>query len=374
MSVSHYMESQHLGLAKLNGGEDGGSRPLKDFIVSSGCTVLEDLLELKRRGWDAGTRLDAHFTKLRQRSAISSSRGDERFWIRKMYSSMAEMDSALGLIPRLKPFRFLDLGCAPGGYSTYILEKCINSTGVGITLPVEDGGHVFAMSEKYLQDRYEVHYQDLTTYDAAAPSRVAKDDSPLPFPKHSFDFVILDGHPLWSRQYDWNTAWVLLVSQLLIVLHAVKAGGSLFVKLDRPESPFGARFMYLLDSISTTMKTIKPNTVHGNRGTFYALARGVRLDEQTERFIQTLQDLRMKYELAGEPMDRRGLDSVRLDGFQGLPQSALDSIVPLGLIKTVWLPRLIELGTPVWKVQKEHLTVFLRKKKVSMENDIDEEL
>src|SRR5262245_32273298 len=102
-----------------------------------------------------------------------------------MKNVLEEVDQALRCIPEMCPIRFLDVGCVstirsystfviigcffpscrccPGGFSSYILNKNVHSTGVGISLDVESGGHAFLLEEN-LRPRLELKLTDLTRY------------------------------------------------------------------------------------------------------------------------------------------------------------------------------------------------------------------
>lgn len=56
---------------------------------------------------------------------------------------------------------FLDIGCAPGGFSSWILENDVHSKGVGVTLPSNEGLN-WALDDKYrAESRYGLHEADV---------------------------------------------------------------------------------------------------------------------------------------------------------------------------------------------------------------------
>ncbi|KAG8692614.1 hypothetical protein FRC11_003486 [Ceratobasidium sp. 423] len=175
---------------------------------------------------------------------------------------------------------FLDLGCCPGGFSTYILTRHPNARGMGVSLPIEYGGHSLAVPLN-LRDRLQVHWADITMLDHA-PSLVQGfwDTSIFqtsPIPERAFDFVIVDGHQppcmlvddpraLWSRDR-------LLISQLLAALRAVKPTGTLFAKLSLQVSvPLMERIVLALSRLTPIpIRAVKPTSIYATAGTFYVL-------------------------------------------------------------------------------------------------------
>ncbi|KIO30243.1 hypothetical protein M407DRAFT_225080 [Tulasnella calospora MUT 4182] len=331
-------------------GEDP-EESLSGLVGASGCQVLEELRELTRKGWEDRS-LDAHFASRIRKSATASTPESEVTWLKTYGKSIREMDNIKNFVPS-GFLNFLDLGCAPGGYSKYVMEKNQLAFGTGICLPVYDGGHYFILP-RYLRSRYTTHYSDMTKYDLLADG-TNESDPPLPFRPASFHLVIADGHPLHTREFSVAVPHVLLLSQLIIALIAVKEGGTIFIKLNKPATFMTASLLYLLDSICDSLETVKPRTVHGNRGGFYAIARGIRRGPTLNQYLDELRSMRQEF--IDNPPD--------WDNFLRI----YEQIVSLAQLKEEFIPRLIELGTPVWEVQKECLATFLQRKGVKIADD-----
>ncbi|KAG8986505.1 hypothetical protein FRB90_003968 [Tulasnella sp. 427] len=324
---------------------------LSNLIIASGSEILAQLRELTRKGWE-DRRLDEHFASRIRQSAAPSTPGSEVTWIKTYCRSMREMDTLKEFVPT-GFLNFLDLGCAPGGYSKYVMEKNQRAFGTGICLPVHDGGHYFILP-RYQRSRYTVHYADMTKYDLLADG-TNESDIPLPFRPASFHLVIADGHPLHTREFSVAVPHVLYLSQLVIALSAIKQGGTIFIKLNKLATPMTAAILYLFDSISTSLETVKPHTVHGNRGTFYAIARGIQRGQTLDRHMDVLRSMRQEF--IDSPPDWNTFLRI------------YEQIVPFAQVKSELIPRLIELGTPVWEVQRECLAIFLLRKGVNVEDD-----
>ncbi|KIO30245.1 hypothetical protein M407DRAFT_225084 [Tulasnella calospora MUT 4182] len=319
-------------------------KSLSTSIIATGCKVLAELQQLNQKGWEDPS-LDAHFQNWKAVSAQPSTAETASNWLKTYCKSMHEMNRQMKFIPD-GPLNFLDLGCAPGGYSKCALETNPRATGTGLCLPFHDGGHLF-MLPTYMRTRYTVHYADMTKY-SLRKGETTDLAPPLPFPPASFDLIIADGHPLHTREFNERVPHVLLVTQLIITLEAIKEGGTIFIKLSKPASFTTASVLYLLDSICSSLETIKPRTVHGNRGTFYAIARGVQRGEAMEGYVDIL--YKMRQDFLNGALD---LDNVL---------SHYEQIITLARLREIYIPRLIELGTPVWEVQREHLERFIRDK------------
>ena len=59
--------------------------------------------------------------------------------------------------------RFLDLGCAPGGFAAWILEENVHAAGVGITLSAEAKG-IRMHLDSGLLERFDLRYGDVRDY------------------------------------------------------------------------------------------------------------------------------------------------------------------------------------------------------------------
>ncbi len=222
--------------------------------------------------------------------------------------------------------------------------------------------------------RYEYIEQDLLEYDLS-PHSVPCPVSSLalrPLPDAflgRFQVVLSDGHPLRTYHSPDDTIdtlvgphahrGLLLITQLIIALTAVQAGGTILVKLTHIEGSPSAQLLYLLDAISDTLVVHKPATMHKIRASFYAIAKGVGGTEDRaalkERYIAGLRTLWLELRTGGSYGGGRGLVDSDLD-FIATPEEILDTEGYLG--------RLVELGRPVWATQVQGLRFMFEKKGV----------
>ena len=167
--------------------------------------------------------------------------------------------------------------CCPGGFSSYILNKNPNANGTGVSLPVDDGGHEFLLEERH-RSRLQLFNANLTYYQLGPTVIDNERLQSLPFDiiGAPFDVVLLDGPQLRTQAsaLPWDIDR-LLISQLILGIQSVRNGGTMILKLPLPHKPVSARILYLFDATSSRTLRWKPNIMHANRGTFYAVAKGV---------------------------------------------------------------------------------------------------
>ncbi|CUA77263.1 hypothetical protein RSOLAG22IIIB_12649 [Rhizoctonia solani] len=211
---------------------------------------------------------------------------DEESYLLRMRYAMQEMDSEIEFVTGK---RFLDLGCCPGGFSTYVLNKLPDVLGDGVSLPVQLGGHSLAIPYS-LRTRFTVHWGDITRFNHALEHNGSgKFNGLAPFPvlPNTYDLVIADGHrpPVFLRQLGREHSYardLLLVSQLLAAIRAVKVGGSVLVKLslslaNHTLDGFMHRVVIALGELSSRVPLValKPKSIYATAGSFYVLVRGV---------------------------------------------------------------------------------------------------
>ncbi|CAE6467962.1 unnamed protein product [Rhizoctonia solani] len=211
---------------------------------------------------------------------------DEESYLLRMRYAMQEMDAEIEFVIG---DRFLDLGCCPGGFSTYVLNKLPSILGDGVSLPVELGGHSLAIPQA-LRPRFTVHWGDITKFNHAhehvGPGQL-RGLVTFPIPSNTYDLVIADGHrpPVILKQVGCEHRYArdfLLVSQLLAAIRAVKVGGSILIKLslslaNETLDGFMHRVVITLGGLSSHLPlvTLKPKSIYATAGSFYVLVRGV---------------------------------------------------------------------------------------------------
>ncbi|SJL17457.1 uncharacterized protein ARMOST_21008 [Armillaria ostoyae] len=331
---------------------EGHVDPITAAIEQSGFTELNHLNRLRRMGNESPI-MDRHYDTQRN-TADNADKKTERAWYFRMRQIMEEIDRFCPVcVVNDRDFRFLDLGCCPGGFSSYVLDKNPRATGFGISLSPQEGGHSFLMDENLL-DRYSIMFANMARFELGPNS----DLDSLPIPAESFDLVIMDAHHL--RNQPHMAAHKVYISQLILGLKAVKTGGSIVLKLHRIESDYSARLLYLLDKVSWEIKTFKPMTMHRERGSFYVIVRGVGLDRRGRPSVerQTLlqhavESFRTLWVNLGEEGSER---SVVVED--------LNFIITVDELVREYTYRLGCLGRKVWEIQIRALEALFRKRRV----------
>ncbi|KAJ7598635.1 hypothetical protein C8J56DRAFT_769900 [Mycena floridula] len=330
---------------------------LKHDLIERGAIELDLLNRLKRQGWE-DPRLDQFF--LEQRKIADTAGPDlNLMWFKRMRKVFKEIDTQTSCVSSSGPIEFLDLGCNPGGFTSYILNKNQAATGLGISLPVERGGHVFTL-EMRLRTRFNLFEADLNQYQLGPVEAKGLTDLPSAISTgRTIDLAILDGHHLRKNlQADPWDIDVLLVSQIIIALQSVRLGGTMVIKLSRIDRVRTIKLMFMLDALSATLFTVKPVTMHNKRGSFYAVAQAVGFGLQGHEigfFVAEFKKVWWELKFGGK--DGKGR-------FMAL--SDLDFIITSDTLrcdKVQYLDRVIELGRDVWRIQTVALEKLLGQNK-----------
>ncbi|KAJ3841950.1 hypothetical protein F5878DRAFT_609047 [Lentinula raphanica] len=358
---------------------------------------LQRLKNLKRLGQKSQLFRD-HFRE-QQDNADNAGPDLQQVWLKKMKKIMNQIDNSraaekLWVVPFAnRPFRFLDLGCCPGGFSTYILKKNKESTSVGVSLDPAQGGHPYLLEEA-LRPRQTVIFADMTTFllgcsetqlEVSDPSFQLHHDTyftahsgpPLiPIPKvllaRDFDLVLLDAHHLRNQTSNSNSD-LLAISQVLLALLSIKFGGTIVMKLASPDTQYTATMLFMLDMLSSSIHVHKPYAMHRVQNTFYVIARGVGGKPDRRLYMQdeVIPGLRRVWERLRQRADverQTPLSGRNHPGGQGgLVMGDLDFIVNKQQLGG-YGERLHELCASVWKLQVEALETRLSEMGISTDS------
>ncbi|KZV64484.1 hypothetical protein PENSPDRAFT_669002 [Peniophora sp. CONT] len=268
-------------------------------------------------------------------------------WFNSMKLAFKEMDDVFKLTQSADGFEFLDIGCCPGGFSSYILEANPKAIGTGISLEVSQGGHEYLL-EEHLRSRFELIWADVTKYRLGPLCTNAATYTPLPFSHLShpngFALVLLDGHALRntagpSLSALHTLADRLLISQLIIAFDVIRAGGTIVMKLNDIRNPTTKRLLYLFDALAADVRTWKPVCIHATRPTFYIIARGIRCGPSAHSFGSVQEELQALW--------------ARLTMGQTMDGDSLNFIVDGHTLKTTYARRLSELTNHIHVVQAQ---------------------
>ncbi|KAG8710156.1 hypothetical protein FRC08_017539 [Ceratobasidium sp. 394] len=162
------------------------------------------------------------------------------------------------------------------------------------------------------------------------------------------------------RPWNWTR---LLVSQLLLGLRAVGAGGTMFIKLSHVERPLTARILIALCRVANHVRTVKSRRLHVNRGTFYVVVQGVQTScAEYEELVSGLE--RLWYVMTFEGNEGYGRDITWAE--QDYVVRWTEVMSPRGVVCVV------RLGTRIWQIQRDALREFLKWKGVDIEGSKEE--
>ncbi|KAH9912465.1 uncharacterized protein B0H18DRAFT_1157309 [Fomitopsis serialis] len=170
---------------------------------------------------------------------------------------------------------FLDLGCAPGGSSTWILQNNRNARGIGITLSPDAGGLRLQLDSPFLE-QLQVRYEDLCKI---ASGGEAIEDTPAT----GFDLVVAHAAIMFRDDVRWTQSIALTYAQLLIAFQHIAQDGSLVISLRSRPLNWVVDIVRALDEAFTSVHAV--NTMYQGRRPFVnVVCRGFRAgtDERNE--------------------------------------------------------------------------------------------
>lgn len=216
----------------------------------------------------------------------------------KCYGVMAELVEAHNNLDSFVPesgFRFLDLGCAPGGFSSYLLEdpRCIN--GFGVTLPSASGGFPMRLRNPkfFLQqaDLFEIGPMDVISSEVHVCI---------------CDAQYLRNNVAWDERYrgvrcrsKQHGVWALLMKQFWLGLTRLATGGMLIFRFGwRDAEPDDLatiwykrctlRLFSLLHDLFTHVKEVKSDYFNALQSSFYVCCAGFKAERFKERQVAKL--------------------------------------------------------------------------------------
>lgn len=239
----------------------------------------------------------------------------------EIYES-AQNGTMQGMLPQV---RFLDLGCAPGGFSGCLLQDSLfgsNSVSYGVTLPPHLGGFHMA----FASDRFSTQFEDI----------LALQTTDLVCADNSIDMCIADAQYLSNlfkkkdlkNQYRGTRVksqqlgiWALTVKECQLAFAKLRTGGGFVFRfgwrgVDKDFHPSGeqvpaallAKYLQeeewykalthwlfsVLKSLFTTLRPFKSEYVHQADVSFYMVCRG--FDRQKYESFNWEEKLRRAFE------------------------------------------------------------------------------
>ncbi|OCH88070.1 hypothetical protein OBBRIDRAFT_735136 [Obba rivulosa] len=230
--------------------------------------------------------VEQHFTAIRE-CQLHAAPSAGRVHLRSYEHAFGELDRTCGgCFGGGKIRTFLDLGCSPGGFSSWILKHNRSATGVGITLPDADAKWAMPDDMISMPDRYRVQFDDLNNLTMCAITEgreplIDQTNQASSAPTHGgFDLVIAGAFPTLSGRISWFVRARLFFSQLLIVLSNLAQGGSCVVCINAKP------FLWIVDAIGmlrryfTDIGASKAGKLHSVRTSCYLVCRNFGASEE----------------------------------------------------------------------------------------------
>ena len=246
----------------------------------------------------------------------------------------------------------LDICMAPGGYSASALKYSPHARVSGLTLPVAQGGHRLVIPYGRMDARVSVRFADITML--ATEIGLTAIDIPEDHPDRAnfsferlwagklYDLVFCDGQVLRTQATHIATyrergeAGRLMCSQLLFAMQRIKPGGTLIMLLHKVELWKTMKLLNTFDKIAQ-IELLKPVAGHRTRSSFYLVAKDVRPGEAVA--LAAAAEWKTSWNNA--------TFSVSADTDEDNEE--------LSRLLESFGERLIELGNPIWEIQKNAL-------------------
>jgi hypothetical protein len=176
---------------------------------------------------------------------------------------------------------FVDICSAPGMYSKIILDKFDKTTGIGVSLPVEEGGVPYTITDS----RYKIFYKNILdkTYKLELADHLKLD---------------LGLASCVSYQHDAKNAFYLnmqlILKSLMLIFPNLKKGGNLIINLTIKNVELAFNVVNTLSSFFTNFKLWKSPTVWSTKNTFYFFGYDFKENYSPENLSNILE--KIKYE------------------------------------------------------------------------------
>lgn len=303
------------------------------------------------QGWQ-NPEGDIHWKNKREQANTADEEAAERFY--KMTKTIAEeMQSKTQALtlegPDMQPLRSLDICMAPGGFTWGTLKYNQGAIACGITLPTEAGGYkswVTLPSER-------VKFMDVTML----ASEFGVDSIPTSHPDHSlfvterpfldeqFNIIFCGGAVLRNHDISEDRKRFertrLTTSQLILAMQRILPGGTMVVLLRRLDAWHTIRLLLQFDSFSH-IRVFKPYKYHAVRATFYLVAKNVQPEAESAK--TALEEWKKTWYRA------------TFGGDEGTGEAEPEiDVESANAVLEEFGPRIIQLATPVWKIQADAL-------------------
>ena len=265
-----------------------------------------------------------------------------------------EIDAASGgalSLPHNHP-RVLDLCMAPGGLTASSLKHSPHAVVCAVTLPQDLGG----LKIIHRRDmRVTMKFADITMLHTEFGVTEIPNDH-CEFSQFSdqrlwhgelFDLIFCDGQVLQSHEpyiADYRRpveAIRLTAGQLILAMQRIKSGGTLIMLLHDVGAYESIKILSVIDKIAK-IQLFKPVSAHRKDGTFYVIAKD--LQPGHPEAVAAVNEWKNIWKELTFPV----IDTKALISKPGRAEEAAELLERFA-------GRVVELGEPIWQVQKEAL-------------------
>lgn len=180
---------------------------------------------------------------------------------------------------------FLDLGCAPGGFSTWVLKNNEACRGAGVSIGADENGWELVQAgwRESMLERYEFLEADIR--DETTSVKIQGMIQAL----GTCDLVIAcavlkqqGATEAQEEQPEQGSKYTALqISQLVLALRSLKEGGCLVAAMTSKPSPMRVTLILLLKQIFESVITTRGKTLHRARGSYYLVCKSRKADVST---------------------------------------------------------------------------------------------
>ncbi len=176
---------------------------------------------------------------------------------------------------------FADICSAPGMYSKIILDSFDKTTGIGISLPVEEGGVPYTLKDS----RYKIFYKNILEKNYKLEL-----NDPLKLDLGVASCV--------SYQHDAKNAFFLnmelIIKSMMLIFPNLKSGGNLIINMTIKNVELAFNIVNILSKLFDNFKVWKSPTVWATKNTFYFFGYGFKNNYKSEILSDIVE--RIKYE------------------------------------------------------------------------------
>jgi hypothetical protein len=177
---------------------------------------------------------------------------------------------------------FADICSAPGMYSKIVLDNYESVTGIGISLPVEEGGVSFTIEDK----RFKKFYKNILDKNYKLELNEEKNLK-----------LDLGMASCVSYQHDAKNAYYLnmelIIKSLMLLLPNLKKGGNLIINMTMKNIELAFNMVNILSKLFNNFKLWKSLNVWGTKNTFYFFGYDFREnydDEILQRLLNSIKN------------------------------------------------------------------------------------